>query len=119
MYIRVRPGTGMSTKRQSPGQGRSKKRGPTRRKAPGVEGSRVTATLEGFPLWALRTYQQATKEGEKVALHYIIKRWTQLDPDAIERRITLQRFEELNTTGQPREAEESPASLLHFRKGED
>ena len=63
------------------------------KKPPGEEGARVTATLEGFPLWALRNYQRATREGEKVALAYIIKRWTQLDPEATSRKVTADDYE--------------------------
>jgi hypothetical protein len=53
---------------------------------------RVTATLDGFPAWALIEYEKVTKESEKGALAYIIKRWTELDPTAKQHRITLDDF---------------------------
>jgi len=53
---------------------------------------RVTSTLEGFPAWALAEYGRVTREGERGALTYIIKRWAELDPAASEHRLTLRDF---------------------------
>jgi hypothetical protein len=66
---------------------------------------RVTATLEGFPAWALSEYAKVTGESERGALTYIIKRWTELDETAQTHRLTLQDF---NGGG----------VLVPFRKGE-
>jgi hypothetical protein len=66
---------------------------------------RVTATLDGFPAWVLIEYEKVTKESEKGALAYIIKRWTELDPTAQQHHITLDEF---NGGGE----------LVPFRKGE-
>jgi hypothetical protein len=53
---------------------------------------RVTATLDGFPAWVLVGYEKVTKESEKGALAYIIKRWSELDPTAQKHGLTLDDF---------------------------
>jgi hypothetical protein len=66
---------------------------------------RVSSTLEGFPAWTLAEYGRVTGEGERGALTYIIKRWTELDPAAKEHHLTLHDF---NGEGE----------ILPFRKSE-
>jgi hypothetical protein len=53
---------------------------------------RLSATLDGFPAWVLAEYENVTREGEKGALAYIIKRWSELDPTALKHRLTLDDF---------------------------
>lgn len=71
---------------------------------------RLTATLDGFPEWALRQYQHETQETEKAALSYIIKRWTELDRIAADKaKCTLEHYRSAQGGG----------SVVAFRKSGD